>query len=260
MAPPYLVCVTRIASRNSFSKGIPEMISKLATSLTGLALLAGCASSGEIDNPLQRRATWFSFISGEDIASECVASGRERYRLTYIADRDIQVRIYDIDAETSPAVQLRSRIMTVAASDWFPLPILTDPSRPFRPYDSVTNLSDADFETIEADLLQAGWSTQPPPVGRKIASHSFSWLVAGCRNGEFSFQVWEYPDPAFQDLKFPDLLFAADTSGIRLAPLPTDGERRTYDAFTGRTADNMPGDGRHLYNMEVGQAGVFIVN
>lgn len=236
------------------------MTIKLPAFLAGVALLAGCASSGEIDNPLQRRATWFSFISGEDIASECVASGREHYRLTYIADRDVQVRIYDIDAETTPTPQLRSRIMTVAASDWFPMPILTDPSRPFRPYDSIAPLSTETTQAIVDDLIQAGWSTSPAPVGRKIASHSFTWLAAGCRNGVFSFQVWEYPDETFLGLAFPSILFQADTSGIAVNTHPSDGERRTYNAFIGRTADNMPGDGRHLYNMEIGPDGVFIVN
>ncbi|MBO6837270.1 MAG: hypothetical protein JJ878_20885 [Alphaproteobacteria bacterium] len=230
----------------------------LATVLTGL--IAGCTSNGEIDNPVQRRATWFSFLSGDDIAAECEASGRERYRLTYIADREIQVRIYDIDADMPPKPQLRTRVMQVAASEWFPLPVLEDPSRPFRPYDTVTTLSEEDMTAIRDDLLNAGWSTQPPPIGRKIASHSYAWLVAGCRDGAFSFQVWEYPDAEFDALAFPAVLFAAENSGIDVVPPPTDGERRTFDRFMGRTGDNMPSDGRELYNMQVVPRGVILVN
>ncbi|MDW3207071.1 MAG: hypothetical protein R8L07_16150 [Alphaproteobacteria bacterium] len=223
-------------------------------------LLAACTTDGEIDNPAQRRATWFSFISGDDIAAECEASGRERYRLTYLADREIQVRIYDIDADVAPAPQLRTRVLQVAASEWFPLPLFEDPSRPFRPYDSVTTLPEADLDAIREDLLAAGWSTEPPPVGRKIASHSFAWLVAGCRDSAFSFQVWEYPDAEFAGLNFPDVLFAVDNSAIDVVPPPTDGERRTFNRFMGRTGSNTPTDGRELYNMQVGPRGVTLVN
>lgn len=230
----------------------------LATLVTGL--LAGCTTDGEIDNPAQRRATWFSFLSGDDIAAECEASGRERYRLTYIADREIQVRVYDIDADVTPTPQLRTRVLQVAASEWFPVPLFEDPSRPFRPYDFVTSLSDDDLNAVREDLLKAGWSTEPPPIGRKIASHSYAWLVAGCRDGAFSFQVWEYPDAEFANLTFPDVLFAVDNSAIDVVPPPTDGERRTFNRFMGRTGDNMPSDGRELYNMQVGPRGVTLVN
>lgn len=224
------------------------------------ASVTGCASDGEIDNPVQRRATWFSFISGQDIAAECEATGREQYRLTYIADRDIQVRIYDIDAEVTPDPQLRSRVLTVAASDWFPLPLFEDPTRPFRPRDRVANLSETELDAFRTRLVADGWSSEPPPIGREIASNSFTWLAAGCRNGTFSFQVWDYPDPEFLNLTFPEVLFISDPSDVPVAPYPDDGERRVYDAFTGRTGGNTPSDGRNLYNMVVGPRGMTLVN
>lgn len=231
-----------------------------ALALLALGLLAGCTTSGEIANPAERRATWISFISGEDIAAACDAGGRERYRLTYYADRDIQVRIYDIDPNAGPAPQLRARILQVAASTWFPWPVFADPSRPFRPYDAVSTLTPDQMSAIRDDLAENGLGTQPPPIDRKLASHSYFWLAAGCRNGEFSFQVWEYPDESFRSLRFPEILFDADATGIEVVPPPEDGERRTYNAFMGRTGDNQPGDGRTRYNLRVDPRGVTLVN
>jgi hypothetical protein len=226
--------------------------------LSLIIILAGCASSGEIDNPLNRRATWFSFISGEDIATACRVDGRERYRLTYIADRNVQVRIYDIDADVTPVAQLRSRIMTVAASDWFPWEFLSDPSRPFRPFDKVETLPADKLEAIRQDLLASGWSTQPAPVGKKIASTSYAWLVAGCRNGEFSFQAYEYPDADFQALTFPEILYEVDQNSIDVRQPPTDGERRTLtpnQAIGGRSAAD---EGGNIYYMRVNANGVSV--
>lgn len=233
---------------------------RLAAAACGLALLAGCASSGDINNPVERRLTWFSFISGEDIAADCAVSGRERYRLTYIADREIQVRIYDIDAALAPDAQLRSRVITAAANDWFPWPILSDPGQPFRPNEAIAPLPQDDLDAVRGALVDAGWSTTPPPVGRLIASHSYSWLAAGCRDGAFHFQAWEYPDPEYLALAFPAMLIEADGNEIRPRAEPTDGERRVFNAFMGRTGDNMPSDGRELYNMKVGPTGVSISN
>jgi len=234
----------------------------LSTSLiTGaIALLAtACTSTGEIDNPMERRFTWFSFISGEDIQASCTETGQEGYRLIYQADRAIQVRIYDIDPTVTPVPQQRSRIMTVAANDWFPWPILTDPTRPFRPYDSVSPLTPAQVDAVREDLLKSGWSTRPAPVGKRIASTSYTWLVSGCRNGIFSFQAYEYPDPAFQNLKFPDILFGADASGYKVVPAPTDGKRRELSILetTGRKGQE---EAQNLYNMLVTETGVRLVD
>jgi hypothetical protein len=231
----------------------------LAAGLT-LALLAGCTTGGEIDNPVQRRATWISFISGEDIAASCAANGREHYRLTYYADRDIQVRVYDVEQTGDPAAQLRARVLQVAANAWFPWPLFEDPSRPFRPYDRVSDLSDVQLAAIRTNLAESGLGTRPPPVDRKLASHSYFWLAAGCRDGEFAFQAWEYPDPDFAALDFPEILFEADATAIPVEPTPADGKRRTYNAFTGRTAGNQPADGRTRYNLRVDPRGVTLVH
>ncbi|NMM44363.1 hypothetical protein HH303_07725 [Rhodospirillaceae bacterium KN72] len=225
-------------------------------------LLAGCASitqsNGEIDNPVQRRAVWFSFISGEDIQRSCASDGRERYRLVYIADRTVQVRIYDIDPLTTPSPQQRSRVMTVAASDWFPWAITEDVTRPFRPHTGITNLSDADMDALRTAFAQDGLGTRAPPIGRKIADTSYSWMGSACIGGTFHFQAWEYPDADYTGLRFPEMLFAKDPTGIRIEPSPTDGKRRVYDRFKPPVWDNDPWRHASHYNMEVHETGVTI--
>ena len=226
------------------------------------ALLAGCASVtqsyGEIDNPIQRRAVWFSFVSGDDIQRSCASDGRERYRLVYIADRSVQVRIYDIDPMTTPAPQQRSRVLTVAASDWFPWAVPDNASGPFRPRTGVTDLTQDEMSALRAAFAQDGLGTRTPPVGRKIADTSYSWLGSACIDGHFHFQAWEYPDADYTGLSFPAMLFAQDSTGIRIEPSPSDGKRRVYDRVRPPLWNNNRLEHASHYNMEVFETGVTI--
>jgi len=43
----------------------------LAVVLAG-GVLAGCAYRGDIDNPAPIKATWFSYLNGEDLRAACV--------------------------------------------------------------------------------------------------------------------------------------------------------------------------------------------
>ncbi|HAE00293.1 MAG TPA: hypothetical protein DCG04_02240, partial [Rhodospirillaceae bacterium] len=114
------------------------------------------------------------------------------------------------------------------------------------------------LDAIRQDLLASGWSTRPAPVGKKIASTSFAWLVAGCRDGEFSFQAYEYPDADFQALTFPEILYQIDQNDIAVRQPPTDGKRITLtpnQAMGGRSAAD---EGGFIYNMRVNANGVSV--
>ena len=116
--------------------------------------------------------------------------------------------------------------MPVAASDWFPWAITEDVTRPFRPHNGITDLSDAEMDALRTAFAQDGLGTRAAPVGRKIADTSYSWLGSACIGGAFHFQAWEYPDTDYTGLRFPEMLFAKDPTGIRIEPSPTDGTRR----------------------------------
>ena len=46
-----------------------------------LGILAGCTYRGEIDQPATLKATWFSYLNGDDIRSACADGTPVRYRL-----------------------------------------------------------------------------------------------------------------------------------------------------------------------------------
>src|SRR5687767_8733863 len=65
-----------------------------------LLALAGCAAppTGIADDPLSRNFQWPQVMAGEDIARDCAATGRERWRLLYNGVYTEQVRVYEIAA------------------------------------------------------------------------------------------------------------------------------------------------------------------
>lgn len=225
--------------------------------IVGIVLLAtGCISTGEIDNPVMRRATWFSFVSGGDIAQACQNDGMDRYRMVYVADRREQVRIYDLTLAPDRQPELRSRVMAVNVSDWLRVQNRSGFSGGLSPTDQLQSIPmEAALPILEA-MNKAGWSMRPPPVGQKIASHSYYWLASGCENGAFHFQAWDYPDPEFLALEFPELLFALDTTTLRPRAAPSDGQRRIFDRVRPRVGYTNKDDRLELYNIVVTDRGV----
>ncbi|RED53910.1 hypothetical protein [Aestuariispira insulae] len=193
-----------------------------AISVAG-ALLSGCASDGEVGNIFQRKTTWTDFVSGGDIKAACVPGAANRYRAVYNANRADQVRIYDVATNAGGGV-LRTRVLEHAISQnstiW-PLEknTLLDPS------DNSTPLPVADVAQIEKLFATDGLAA-PAPVGRRLFSGSYFWLVSGCVNGQFHFNAWEYPDDSFKGLNFPNMLFARDDDPVKIV-FPRGDERIT---------------------------------
>lgn len=200
---------------------------RVAIAVLGLAVLAGCApaSTGEIDNPVLRRATWPDFISAGDIRRDCRAGSPDRGRFVLNANRARQVRIYDFSVADR---SIRTRVLTPK------LPINeirldSSVTRFFNPSDTTVRLSERDAKVILAALdddITAPRSN--PPVD--LLSEWHFWLVGMCRNGEFDFHAWVNPDKDFQALTFPTALFRLDTSGVPLYP-PPGGPRLTVGDY-----------------------------
>lgn len=235
------------------------MLKTQIAGLFGLVLgITACTSTGEIADPFERRATWFSFISGEDIARTCQDDGFDQYRFVYVADRSIQVRIYDLRLYTDRQPELRSRVVPALFSDWLKVQNNGWADSTTSPTDAIEVIPLEAALPILTELNKAGWSTLPPPVGQKIASHSYFWLASGCEGGQFYFQAWDYPDKSFLDLAFPELLFALDTTELRPKTHPTDGVRRIHNGLSPRKGFSRKEDERELYNMTVTETGIII--
>lgn len=191
--------------------------------LAGTVFLTGCtaSSTGEIDNPVLRRATWIDFISAGDIRRACDAGKPDRIRFVLNANRAEQVRVYDLDAADG---SLRSRVLT-------PKPrideIRLDDSitRLFNPTDMTVRLSGGEAERI-SDAFQHDLAAARSDPPSDLMTEWHFWLVGACLDGTFTYRAWVNPDPDFLALTFPEGLFGNDITGIPVNR-PPPGKRLT---------------------------------
>jgi len=197
-------------------------VKPIAVLLLGAVVLAGCASDGDLGDPVERRFTWVDHISGGDIRRACAAGeGIGRYRFVEFRNRAEQMRLYDLTPDPQGGAELRSHVLKTRM-DPTAWPVFTDPLKPWRGEIVETRLSAETAEAIRADA-HAGGLTDPPPAGRTLASRSFFWLVSACTAADgFAFQVWEWPSDGYRDRRFAELLHAADETGVALNEPPAD--------------------------------------
>lgn len=184
----------------------------LLTASMGLALLAGCAYTGDdIGNPLYRKVQWYSFVEGSDIKAACAEATPDRFRLVYNALWDQQVRIYEWD---SAAKSLK--ISVVGTKNLTDI-TLNDPLTPWRAKVATVPLEPAAQSGLTAALAESG-AFGPPAVGLELPSHSYYWTAASCHGGQYVFTAWSYPSPAFEAARFPAALAALDPDRASIIP------------------------------------------
>ena len=234
----------------------------VAILLGAAVLLAACASDGSIDNPVERRFSWFDYISGGDLRRACASgspAAQGAYRFVEYRNRAEQVRIYELrpGAGGGEGARLRAHVLEgpIRFSRW---PLFTDPLHPWQGEKAETRLGEAQVQAIASDAAEGGL-LEPPPVGRTLASRSFFWLVAACREGTgFAFQVWEWPDAGYRGRDFAEILHGADPTGIPLNPLPA-GEGRLENAVHPGVQEQRTGHSAYEhYDLIVGDAGVSV--
>ncbi|KIL99697.1 hypothetical protein CCC_03869 [Paramagnetospirillum magnetotacticum MS-1] len=208
-----------------------------------LALLAGCAYSGDdIGNPIYRKAQWYSFVEGSDIAGACAAGAPERFRLVYNGLWDQQVRVYEWDSPAKTLKITTIRSGNVATMD------LWDPLSPWRADSATVSLDQVAYAGL-ADALDRSGAFGPPAVGLQLPSHSYYWTAASCRQGKYSFTAWAYPSSAYDAARFPAALAALDPGReaiVTPGPVPVDPFRE-YDLKRGAVAE---------FTLKVGPSGL----
>ncbi len=231
----------------------------VAIALLGVAA-AGCAYQGPAATVVDQRLTWFSYIAGEDLRPLCREADGEtaapdRYRLIYNADFDEQARGYDIIPGRAGDALLRQTVDRGVSL----LQGIFLPGRPLSPVNRLDPVSAADVADLE-DRLAASGAFDPPPVGLRLNSQNFYWLVMGCRAGRFFLTGYDYPSPRFEAIRFVDWIAAQDRTGValprpdsRLAIQPTtrcpnlsrdEGRRPCFDVQIGE--DDLVGTGSLL--------------
>jgi hypothetical protein len=183
-------------------------------SLCIAAVLAGCASRGRIDNPVERKVTWFSYLDGSDIRTSCGEGSLDRYRLVYNASYEEQVRAYEVTADGAGGAYLVARVKQPVDLSEFSF---GDVLGPWRWAKASAQFAPAAFKEFRTRLAASGFGAGAP-VGLRLPSPAFYWVASGCQDGVFHFAAWLHPQTDLTQLPFTTALFANDGTGIAISP------------------------------------------
>ena len=191
------------------------LASRALAGLSGGLLLAGCAYEGAIDSPLTQKFTWFSYVSGDDIRAACQPGSSEKYRFIYNARYDEQLRSYEVLGDAidkggfvTARAQGKATITNLSSEDFL---------APWRWQKARSRLDEQEMAQLREALAEAGFYGKPD-VGLELNSKAFYWAVVGCIEGNFFFGGWQDPSEAFKALRFPEMLFAQDGTGLAVNP------------------------------------------
>jgi hypothetical protein len=187
------------------------------TWMTSWTALGQTRYEPKVDNPLTRSFYWFRYVAGTDIRERCAAGGINHIRLVYNAIWNEQVRAYDVSLQGANGANLVTRVLVnlgdVSYIELRDVGGLLDPWRGKR---AETQLSAAEVARLAGALEQSG-GFGPPPAGVELYSNDYWWTVASCRKGRWGFAAYHYPTDKFARVRFTDVLFAADKTGVPVA-------------------------------------------
>ncbi|NNG03920.1 MAG: hypothetical protein HKM95_07445 [Inquilinus sp.] len=220
--------------------------------LAAAALVAtACTYRQPAGNLVSQRLTWFSYLGAEDIRAACGPRTPTRYRLVYNADFVKQARGYDVWDTRDGAVidQVVDRGLTLARDT--PVAEIGVPVR------ARARLDAAEFEQFRA-LLRASGAFEPPPVGLRLNSRGYYWVVGGCHEGRFFLTGYDYPSARFERIRFAEFLAARDRTGVAYPRLPEPGLAR-FEARCARVRGGTP-DNPICFEVEIGADGLVGLN
>lgn len=194
-----------------------------------MLLITACAynSAGNqgagtgIDNPVERKFTWFSYLDAADIRNSCAAGGPDQYRIVYNGQYYDHVRTYEVTRSPRPQILARARgtsgnLMQMGFGSFDEL------LGPWNFRRSESSLSEGDWSKLRDLLHQSGFA-EGDQAGLRLHSQDFYWLVAGCESGHFAFNAWAANPRALSltRTKFLDFLLKHDQTGIGYKPPQT---------------------------------------
>lgn len=226
-----------------------QVASGIAICLAALAVVA-CSYSGGIENPLTRKATWFSYLNGDDIRERCgEAPERFEVRLIYNGNFEEQVRSYEIRGEPGGGARLTARAMPEDAGNLLKFR-LRDPLATGR-WKTATRTLDAEArDRLTRRLADSGVFARAPS-GIDLKSWGSYWVSIACRGGELTFNAWPKGSPRWDRQDLWDVVQPLDATGVPFYPphparfedSPTltrsgDDRRRAATHFLMTTGDN----------------------
>ena len=211
-----------------------------------LLVAAGCTYQGPSDNYFGQRLTFLSYLNGDDIRAACRSDAANRYRLVYVADYDHQTRGYEV-IPTADGAQLVQQVDRGLLVNGIRLDRLLQAGAPTR---AMVDLTHEDVTELEEAMFASG-VFHPPPVGLRLNSQGFFWLVTGCYAGKYFLTGFRHPSDRFDNIRFDRFLFARDRLD---APIrrPADGAIRAPL----RPCNPRLREGRACFSVEVGDDGL----
>ena len=212
----------------------------LCWSAIGLFLLAACASSGPVGDPLGQSLTWFAYAAGTDIRDRCRAGTPDAYRFVYNGQYERQIRAYDLQVRSDGGAELlvraRGRQGNLARFG------LNNPLAPWALEERRSVLSPADLAAL-LSAVDRDAAAAPRAAGQRLNSYEFYWLVSRCRRGAFRLDAFLHPRVTLGNLAFPAELLARDQTGVPFrAAQPFEGGRRnSFQLHINRTGDGLAG-------------------
>ncbi|MGE4527063.1 MAG: hypothetical protein AB7D00_01740 [Rhodospirillaceae bacterium] len=174
--------------------------------LAGLAagaLLSGCAATGDVADPVVRRLTWFSFLSGDDLHAAC-APGSTSLRLVHNAVWDEDVRVIEAAGPATGEMTVSEQLYL--GVDWSGVALGGEAGLlPWRGERFATRWT-ADQAAAVKTALAADGAFAPLAAPVRLAGQGFFWTGSGCLDGKPWFHAWAAPGAAYDALSFPAVL------------------------------------------------------
>lgn len=180
--------------------------------LTAL-VAAGCTYSGGVENPLTRKATWFSYLNGDDVRTRCADNpNRFEVRLIYNGNFKEQVRSYEIRPDGAGGAFVTARAMPEEAGNLLNFR-LSDPLATGRWEKSTVTLTSEERDQLVARLGDSG-VFQRAPSGIDLKSWGSYWVSIACRDGEIFFNAWNAGSQRWDRQALWQIVRPLDNTGV----------------------------------------------
>ncbi|WP_404421055.1 hypothetical protein [Thalassospira australica] len=216
-------------------------------SVAGLMALSACSFTGtsDIENPLVRKGSWFSFINADDIRTACSAGDAEgRIRIVYNADYYKETRSFDLIPQTgSERFEMVSRIFGPLDVSQVNVEV-TAPLGAFGGKESRQTLSRGQYLAL-TDALQADGFGYQSRDGLRLHSDDYYWVAIGCSSQNITLAAWTSAKDDLRALTFPNVI--ENLSGLEkpLPQPPAAGAPKLPDPFYSR--NDKQAESRNFY-------------
>ncbi|MGB0632787.1 MAG: hypothetical protein ACPGRZ_19015 [Alphaproteobacteria bacterium] len=222
----------------------------MTTLVLAVFALAGCQYAGPSDDPVARNFSWFDYLGAENLKAACGPGASDRLRFVYNGIYDTQIRSYDVRA--LPGGRGASLSSWARGDDDLTKGIaITNLLSPWRGTRVNSVIDPQTLSNLKSALKQDRF-TDFKPIGLRLPSNEFYWVVTGCVDGRFHANAWLYPAGRYKSLKFPAILLEQDKTGVDFRGAVPIG-RRDEDP-TRLERDQNASDG--IFWMQLGPNGI----